>query len=50
MDIEKELIKRIDELESKTYIFPEKFTEKDYIFTAVVILICLIVVIGGALL
>jgi len=50
VDIEKELEKRIELLESENYVFPKRFGKGDYIFTAMVILICLAAVIGGAFL
>ncbi len=43
-----EIESKITEMESATYEFPARFSKKDYIFTAVVILLCLAGVIGGA--
>lgn len=43
-----EVEKKIIEMESKSYEFPERFSKKDYIITGIVILICLVGVIGGA--
>ena len=43
-----EIESKISEMESESYEFPARFSKKDYIFTAVVILVCLAVVIGGA--
>ena len=40
--------KKISEMEDETYEFPKRFSKKDYIVTAIVILICLVGVIGGA--
>ena len=40
--------KKISEMEEETYEFPKRFSKKDYIATAIVILICLASVIGGA--
>jgi hypothetical protein len=37
-------------MESEDYDFPKRFDKFDYIFTAVVVLICLAAVIGGAFL
>lgn len=50
MDTEKELERRIKLLEDKNYAFPIRFSKGDYIFTGLVILICLAAVIGGAFL
>ena len=46
LDIEIE--KRISQMESDTYEFPRRFSKKDYIFTAVIAIVCLAIVIGGA--
>ena len=43
-----EVEKKILEMEKETYVFPKRFSKKDYIATVVVILVCLIGVIGGA--
>lgn len=43
-----EIESKITEMESPSYEFPSRFSKKDYIFTAVVILVCLAGVIGGA--
>ncbi len=43
-----EIESKITEMESPSYEFPTRFSKKDYIFTAVVILLCLAGVIGGA--
>lgn len=43
-----EIEAKISEMESDSYDFPTRFAKKDYIFTAIVILICLVGVIGGA--
>ncbi len=43
-----EIEAKISEMESDSYEFPTRFAKKDYIFTAIVILICLVGVIGGA--
>lgn len=50
MDSEKELERRIALLESDDCKFPGRFNKGDYIFTAVVVLLCLAAVIGGAFL
>ncbi len=42
-----EIEAKISEMESDSYEFPTRFTKKDYIFTVVVILVCLVGVIGG---
>lgn len=43
-----EVENRIQQMENESYEFPKRFSKKDYIFTAIVILICLAGVIGGA--
>ncbi len=43
-----EVEKKIGEMEKDSYEFPKRFSKKDYIATAIVILICLLGVIGGA--
>ena len=43
-----EIESKIQEMESPSYEFPNRFSKKDYIFTVVVILLCLAGVIGGA--
>lgn len=43
-----EIESKITEMESQSYEFPERFSKKDYILTAVVILVCLLGVICGA--
>ena len=47
-DFTDEVEKRISEMENESYEFPRRFSKKDYIVTAIVILICLAGVIGGA--
>lgn len=47
-DFMDEVEKRISEMENESYEFPRRFSKKDYIVTAIVILICLAGVIGGA--
>ncbi len=46
--MDKEIERRIAIIESQ--INGEKFGKKDYIFTAIIILLCLALVIGGAFL
>lgn len=43
-----EVEKKISEMEKESYEFPKRFSKKDYIATAIVILICLAGVILGA--
>lgn len=43
-----EVEKKISEMEDESYEFPKRFSQKDYIVTAIVILICLVGVIWGA--
>jgi hypothetical protein len=45
-----ELERRIELLESGKYELVPKFTATDYIITAIVVLICLALVVGGAFL
>ncbi len=47
-ELDIEIEKRISQMESDSYEFPRRFSKKDYIFTAVVAIICLAIVIGGA--
>lgn len=46
--LDKEIEKRIEEMEKPDYEFPGRFSVKDYIFTAAVALMCLAAVIWGA--
>lgn len=46
--LDKEIERRIVEMESKDYKFAQRFSKKDYIITAVVVVACLIAVIAGA--
>lgn len=39
---------KIKEMEKDSYEFPKRFSKKDYLVTAVVLLVCLAGVIGGA--
>ena len=43
-----EVEKKIQEMETESYEFPKRFSKKDYIITAIVILVCLAGVVGGA--
>ena len=43
-----EVEKKISEMEDESYEFPKRFSKKDYIVTAIVILVCLAGVILGA--
>ena len=47
-DVEKELEKRINIMESKDYEFSKRFSKKDYFITFIIILLCLLFVILGA--
>lgn len=47
-ELQKEIENRISQMEDKDYEFPRRFSRKDYIFTAVVAVICLAAIIGGA--
>lgn len=44
----KEVERRIQEIENESYEFPKRFSKKDYIVTAIVIIVCLVGLIGGA--
>ena len=46
--LDKEIERRIVEMECKDYKFAQRFSKKDYIITAVVVVACLIAVIAGA--
>lgn len=46
--LDAEIEKRIAEMESEDYEFPERFGKKDYIILAVVVVVCLVTVIAGA--
>ena len=43
-----EVEKKILEMENESYEFPKRFSKRDYIVTAILILICLVGVVGGA--
>ncbi len=45
--INEEIEKRITEMERNDYVFPVRFGRKDYVFTAVVVAMCLALVIAG---
>lgn len=47
-ELHKEIENRISQMESESYEFPRRFSRGDYIFTAVVAVICLAAIIGGA--
>ena len=42
------LLKKIEEMESDDYIFPDRFNKKDYIITIAVAIVCLAGIILGA--
>lgn len=42
-----EIEKKIQEMEAPDYEFPQRFSKKDYLFTAVVGICCLIFIIAG---
>lgn len=46
--LDKEIEKRIQAMESKDYKFAQRFSKKDYIITAVVVIVCLVAIIAGA--
>lgn len=48
--LNEEIEKRISEMESPDYEFPTRFSAKDYIFTVIVGVVCLIGIILGAFL
>lgn len=45
--LDEEILSRITEMEKSDYVFPVRFSKKDYIITAVVVAVCLIAVIAG---
>lgn len=45
--IDEETEKRISEMEKPDYVFPERFSKRDYIITALVAAVCLAAVIAG---
>lgn len=45
-----ELKRRLELMENNSYIYPKAFTKKDYIFTGIAALVCLIIIIGGGFL
>ena len=46
--LEQEIIKRIEDMEKPDYEFPLRFSKKDYIVTAVVVVLCFALIIFGA--
>ena len=46
--IEEEIERKIELMESENYEFPKRFSSKDYIVTVVIVMVCLGVVIAGA--
>lgn len=46
--LDKEIEKRINVMESTEYSFAKRFSSTDYIITAVVVFICIIILIIGA--
>lgn len=46
--LDEEIEKRIEIMESQDYIFAKRFSKVNYIFTALVIFICLIMLVIGA--
>ncbi len=46
--ISEEIENRISEMEKNSYVFPERFSRRDYIITAFVSAVCLAVIIAGA--
>ncbi len=47
-EVDKEILNRIEEMESPDYEFPKRFSKGDYILVAAVAAICLFAVIAGA--
>ena len=45
--LDQEIEKRISEMEKTDYVFPKRFSFKDYVITGVVVLVCLAAVIAG---
>lgn len=47
---DKEIEKRISEMESKDYEFAKRFSARDYFVVVIVCIVCLAAIIGGAFL
>lgn len=47
-ELNNEIEQRIEEMEKEDYEFPRRFSKTDYIITAVVATVCLIMIICGA--
>lgn len=47
-NLDDEIEKRIEIMESSDYIFPQKFNKRDYIVSAVVAILCIAIIIYGA--
>ena len=45
--MDEDIKKRIETMEKEDYIFPKAFEKRDYIFTGIVILLCIAAVIWG---
>ena len=48
--LEQEIEAKIKEMEAESYVFPRRMQKSDYVFTALVIIICLAGLIWGAFL
>lgn len=46
--VDREVIDKIETMERDNYVFPKRFSKRDYIFLAVFVIICLALVIMGA--
>jgi hypothetical protein len=47
-ELDAAILRKIDEMEDPDYRFPKRFSRKDYILTASVALICLVLIFVGA--
>jgi hypothetical protein len=47
--LNKEIIKRIEAMERRDYIFPARFSKRNYIIVAIVAIVCLVIMIIGAI-
>ena len=45
-----EIEQRIVQMESNDYLFPKRFSKKDYMFVVLVVVVCLVLIILGAFL
>lgn len=46
--LHEEIEKRLEEMEKPDFEFPQRFSKRDYLITAVVAVVCLVILIIGA--